>query len=122
MEDAGSYTNPDNLSRKIVDVAAGESHTLLLTGDGNVYTWGKGMFGRLGLGSQKDELSPIKLNFQNPNGTLGVDSVKIVGIAAGAYHSLALAGAYKWGIPSLNSGPCILQCLYQLSYAHSDIG
>ncbi|GAU14237.1 hypothetical protein TSUD_307970 [Trifolium subterraneum] len=91
MEDAGSYSNPDNLSRKIVDIAAGESHTLLLTGDGNMYTWGKGMFGRLGLGSQKDELYPVKLNFENPNGT--GDSVKIVGIAAGAYHSLALAGS-----------------------------
>lgn len=33
MEDAGVYRNPDNLSQKIVDVAAGESHTLLLTGN-----------------------------------------------------------------------------------------
>lgn len=33
MEDAGSYPNPDNPSHKIVDVAAGESHTLLLTGN-----------------------------------------------------------------------------------------
>jgi len=49
------------------------------------------MFGRLGNGSQKDELSPKKLNFGNPNGTQ--DSVKIVGIAAGSYHSLALAGS-----------------------------
>jgi len=49
------------------------------------------MFGRLGNGSQKDELFPKKLNFRNPDGTQ--DSVKIVGIAAGSYHSLALAGS-----------------------------
>ncbi|RHN70873.1 putative regulator of chromosome condensation 1/beta-lactamase-inhibitor protein II [Medicago truncatula] len=98
MEDAGSYPNPDNPSHKIVDVAAGESHTLLLTEDGSVYCWGRGMFGRLGNGSQKDELFPKKLNFGNPNGTQ--DSVKIVGIAAGSYHTLALAedgSVWCWG-------------------------
>ncbi|XP_027190891.1 ultraviolet-B receptor UVR8 isoform X2 [Cicer arietinum] len=97
MEDAGVYRNPDNLSQKIVDVAAGESHTLLLT-DGSVYSWGKGMFGRLGLGSQKDEPFPVKVNFRNPSETR--DSVQILGIAAGAYHSLALAedgSVWCWG-------------------------
>jgi len=50
------------------------------------------MFGRIGNGSEKDELFPVQLNFgnANPNGTQ--DNVKIVGIAAGAYHSLALSG------------------------------
>lgn len=50
------------------------------------------MFGRLGTGAEKDELLPVQLNFgyPNPNGTEG--TFKIVGIAAGAYHSLALAG------------------------------
>lgn len=32
MEDAGNFLNPRNLSRKVVAVAAGEAHTLLLTG------------------------------------------------------------------------------------------
>lgn len=56
-----------------------------------MYSWGRGMFGRLGLGSQKDEFFPVKVNFENPSGS--GDCVKIVGIAAGAYHSLALAGS-----------------------------
>lgn len=59
----------------------------MIVGDGSVYSWGRGMFGRLGHGSQKDELFPVQVKFENPNQT-----VKIVGIAAGAYHSLALAG------------------------------
>ncbi|XP_050880850.1 ultraviolet-B receptor UVR8 isoform X2 [Lathyrus oleraceus] len=98
MQDTGSSRNSDNPSRKVVDVAAGESHTLLLTGDGSVYSWGRGMFGRLGLGSQKDEFFPVKVNFENPSGS--GDCVKIVGIAAGAYHSLALAedgSVWCWG-------------------------
>lgn len=63
-------------------------------GDGSVYSWGRGMFGRIGSGSEKDELFPVQLKFgnANPNGTQ--DTVKIVGIAAGAYHSLALAGSH----------------------------
>lgn len=88
------------LSSKVVDVAAGEAHTLLLTVDGSVYCWGKGMFGRLGTGSEKDELLPVKLNFGNPNPNGTHDAVKIVGIAAGAYHSLALAedgAVWCWG-------------------------
>lgn len=62
-------------------------------GDGSVYSWGRGMFGRLGLGSEKDELFPVQVKVGNPDGTR--DTVKIVGIASGAYHSLALAGCVK---------------------------
>lgn len=56
-------------------------------GDGRVYSWGRGTLGRLGLGSEKDELFPAQVKFRSSG-----DSVRIVGIAAGAYHSLALAG------------------------------
>ncbi|XP_058785195.1 ultraviolet-B receptor UVR8-like [Vicia villosa] len=98
MEATETSRNSHNPSRKVVDIAAGESHTLLLSGDGSVYSWGRGMFGRLGLGSQNDELFPVKIKFENPSGSS--DCVKIVGIAAGAYHSLALAedgSVWCWG-------------------------
>ncbi|XP_014498590.1 ultraviolet-B receptor UVR8 isoform X1 [Vigna radiata var. radiata] len=100
MEDAGKPLKSGNPSRKVVDLAAGEAHNLVLTGDGSVYSWGRGMFGRIGSGSEKDELFPVQLKFgnANPNGTQ--DTVKIVGIAAGAYHSLALAedgAVWSWG-------------------------
>ncbi|WVZ18901.1 hypothetical protein V8G54_006223 [Vigna mungo] len=102
MEDAGKPLKSGKPSRKVVDLAAGEAHNLVLTGDGSVYSWGRGMFGRIGSGSEKDELFPVQLKFgnANPNGTQ--DTVKIVGIAAGAYHSLALAG-----IPPSNSSVCV---------------
>lgn len=114
-----------NLSRKVVAVAAGEAHTLALTGalnhlhfvcclftfslqpnralhtwvvlwlaiagDGCVYSWGRGMFGRLGTGSEADELFPVRVNFDSP-GRSKEERLKFVGVAAGAYHSLALAG------------------------------
>ena len=58
-------------------------------GDGSVYSWGRGTFGRLGTGSEHDRLFPIKVGFGS-----GADRVKIVGVAAGAYHSLALSGKF----------------------------
>ncbi|XP_054788733.1 uncharacterized protein LOC129294410 isoform X2 [Prosopis cineraria] len=70
----------------------------LIVGDGCVYSWGRGILGRLGRGSEEDELFPVQVKFENPN-TSG-DTNKIVGIAAGAYHSLALAddgSVWCWG-------------------------
>ncbi|CAH9076617.1 unnamed protein product [Cuscuta europaea] len=81
------------LSHKITEVAAGEAHTLALTADGSVYSWGRGMFGRLGTGSELDQMFPVRVEF-------GSTAVKIVAIAAGAYHSLALAddgSIWGWG-------------------------
>ena len=48
------------------------------------------MLGRLGRDSEQDELFPVQVKFE--------DSVKIVGIAAGAYHSLALAGCRTFNL------------------------
>ncbi|CAH9064759.1 unnamed protein product, partial [Cuscuta epithymum] len=81
------------LSHKITEVAAGEAHTLALTADGSVYSWGRGFFGRLGTGSELDQMFPVRVEF-------GSTAVKIVAIAAGAYHSLALAddgSIWGWG-------------------------
>lgn len=57
-----------------------------------MYSWGRGMFGRLGTGSEADEVSPVRINFELPENSKGSNRLKIVGISAGAYHSLALAG------------------------------
>lgn len=65
---------------------------MLKTGDGSVYSWGRGMFGRLGTGCEADELIPTRVKFELDKNGGEIDKVKIVGIAAGSYHSLALAG------------------------------
>lgn len=52
-------------------------------GDGSVYSWGRGTFGRLGNASEIDQRFPVKINL----------NLKIVSISAGAYHTLALAGS-----------------------------
>lgn len=84
----------NNMAHKVIAVATGEAHTLALSGDGNVYSWGRGTFGRLGCGSESDQLLPTRIRFFQEN------KLRIVGIAAGAYHSLALAddgSVWGWG-------------------------
>lgn len=65
-----------------------------------MYSWGRGTFGRLGTGKDGDELFPVpialgdassmKERSSSENGQMG--RPKFVGIATGAYHSLALEG------------------------------
>lgn len=42
----------------IVEISSGSFHVVVLTSKGNVYTWGRGENGQLGLGDTKDRSSP----------------------------------------------------------------
>lgn len=80
----------------MIAIAAGEAHTVAVTGDGSVYSWGRGTFGRLGTGSEDDEVVPLRIKF----GSEDDNKVKIVGISAGSYHTHALAddgSVWSWG-------------------------
>ncbi|CAH0559020.1 unnamed protein product [Brassicogethes aeneus] len=43
---------------EIVDVACGGAHSAAITSSGQLYTWGKGRYGRLGHGDSEDQLKP----------------------------------------------------------------
>ncbi|GBG62223.1 hypothetical protein CBR_g29831 [Chara braunii] len=113
----------------IVDIEAGEAHTMVLTASGHVFAWGRGMFGRLGLGADADKSIPTAVQLIASSrddmdlAVTGTDSheevgqlsttrirdtstaesltqQKVLGIAAGAYHSLALTedgSVWSWG-------------------------
>ena len=67
-----------------VSVAAGANHTLAIDADGQLWTWGLGLLGRLGQGSgildQLPQSSPSKVG----------DETNWTEVAAGGAHSLAL--------------------------------
>ena len=42
-------------------VSCGEAHVIALTKSGEVYTWGCGEFGRLGIGNEDDYATPQKV-------------------------------------------------------------
>jgi alpha-tubulin suppressor-like RCC1 family protein len=73
-------------------VAAGSSHSLALSTDGQVYAWGSGLLGQLGDGSNADSLTPAPIHA--PAG------LTFTAVAAGGDHSLALTSTgavYAWG-------------------------
>lgn len=50
----------------IIDVHCGESHSVALTREGEVYAWGGGSMGQLGLGDSLRQSLPIKVsNLEN---------------------------------------------------------
>lgn len=75
----------------VVDVAAGTLHTLAVTADGALWSWGANFYGQLGHGN----LTPLAV----PTRVESLSGVTAVG--AGASHSLAIAGAagqvWTWG-------------------------
>ncbi|CAM8955557.1 unnamed protein product [Rhodiola kirilowii] len=98
-DDFEASISSHNSARKVIQIVAGEAHTLALTGDGRVFAWGRGTFGRLGTRKESDELVPVQVEFGFAPNSEG-KKVKLVGIAAGAYHSLALAddgSVWCWG-------------------------
>jgi hypothetical protein len=78
-------------------------HTVGLHADGPIYTWGSNNYGQLGDGATTDRYIPVKVLKGEYSGTtyLGDNpSNKIVAVALGYYHSIALAAdgtVYTWG-------------------------
>ena len=74
----------------VIAIAAGDTHSLALRGDGTVWAWGDNGNGAIGDGTDTQRLTPVQ--------TQGLSNV--VAIAAGDYHSLALRNdgtVWAWG-------------------------
>lgn len=70
-----------DLPGEVIQIAAGERFSLILTKDGAVYSFGSGQYGALGLGDTFSRDRPARIN--------GLPPIKA--IAAGNGHSLALS-------------------------------
>lgn len=78
----------------IIAIAAGAYHSLALDSAGNVWAWGTNANGQLGISSFDERRNvPVKLVYFPPN-------TRIIAIAAGGLHSLALdsgGNVWAWG-------------------------
>ena len=78
--------------RRVVTVSAGGAYSLALTADGAVWSWGYGVWGRLGHGDQQQQQLPKKIE--------GFAGQRVVAVSAGEYHSLAITAdgaVFTWG-------------------------
>jgi len=78
--------------QRIVAVSAGGDHSLALTADGSIWSWGYGSSGRLGHGDSQHQLLPKKIEV--------LAERRVVTVSAGAHHSLALTAdgaVWSWG-------------------------
>jgi len=93
----------DKPTNKIIAVALGFEHSIALAADGTVYTWGDNTWGKLGDGTTADKLTPVKVLKGEYNGAIYLGDKptnKIIAVALGGQHSIALAAdgtVYTWG-------------------------
>ncbi|XP_010930686.3 ultraviolet-B receptor UVR8 isoform X4 [Elaeis guineensis] len=66
-------------------VAAGAEHTAAVTEDGELYGWGWGRYGNLGLGDRNDRLVPEKVS--------AIEEQKMVLVACGWRHTIAASAS-----------------------------
>jgi len=74
----------------IVMAAGGGFHSVVASAAGDVFTWGWGLYGRLGHNDGQDRLAPARLGREQFGGG------KIVFVAAGVSHTVALQGGVLW--------------------------
>ena len=78
--------------QRVVAVSAGSSHSLAITTDGALWSWGGAGDGKLGHGDQQRQLLPKKIE--------AFAGQRVVAVSAGAHHSLAITadgGVWSWG-------------------------
>ncbi|XP_076422981.1 putative E3 ubiquitin-protein ligase HERC6 isoform X2 [Peromyscus maniculatus bairdii] len=78
---------------KIIQVSCGHYHSLALSEDGQVFSWGKNSQGQLGLGKNfQSQASPQKVKC--------LEGIPLAQVAAGGHHSFALSltgTSFGWG-------------------------
>ncbi len=82
-------------NKSVVAVAAGSYHSLALCSDGTVVSWGFNEEGELGNGSFVSSVPPVSVNT-----TGALAGKRVIQIAAGQYHSMALCSdntLVAWG-------------------------
>ncbi|MBN2504664.1 MAG: InlB B-repeat-containing protein, partial [Bacilli bacterium] len=86
---------PLNTGEKVVVVGAGSLHTVVLTSEGRIFTWGNNDYGQLG----NDQTSWITINDITARFDLGSEE-RVIKLSVGDYHSGVITSAgrvFVWG-------------------------
>lgn len=83
--------------RTVVAIAAGQTHSLALTNDGRLFTWGENRHGQLVIGTADYGAHPTPLEIPT-NGALSGETVVAIGAGLGFSQALTSEGrCYLWG-------------------------
>lgn len=86
---------------KIKMCALGQHHSVMLTEDGHVYSWGRGEYGQLGHGKKENVSEPKRVEFFQ---ALHKQGNPVVQVACGGHHTLATmknGDVYSWGFGTM---------------------
>lgn len=80
------------LGEHVIDMSCGDKHSAVLTSGGDVFTWGDGSLGQLGLGDFRRQHTPHRV--------MELQGKMILQISCGAYHTACIdkdEQVYTWG-------------------------
>ncbi|MCL2824407.1 MAG: hypothetical protein FWD57_10470, partial [Polyangiaceae bacterium] len=92
-----------NMQCTMMTVNGGEQHVLAMNNAGELWVWGRGVYGQLGLGDYADKSTPTRM----PDTSV---PLPVVAVSAGAESSIALAG------PTASGGPWVYNWGYDYWY------
>ena len=79
---------------RIICLSTGAHHSLILSSDCRVFSFGSGQFGKLGHGSKSNEYSPREIDFFNiSDDECSIMHQPVVRVSCGLHHSVLLTGA-----------------------------
>uniref|UniRef100_A0A3Q3VWY8 E3 ubiquitin-protein ligase HERC2 n=1 Tax=Mola mola TaxID=94237 RepID=A0A3Q3VWY8_MOLML len=86
--------NGKQAGKHVVQIACGSTYSAAITADGELYTWGRGNYGRLGHGSSEDQTTPMLVT--------ALKGLKVVDVACGSGDAQTLAvtengQVWSWG-------------------------
>ncbi|XP_070804586.1 probable E3 ubiquitin-protein ligase HERC6 [Pituophis catenifer annectens] len=79
-------------AQTIISISCGKEHSLAISSQGKVFSWGAGGFEQLGTGRLKDSSTPTKI--------YSLSMYNVIQVACGHYHSIALTKdgrLFSWG-------------------------
>lgn len=82
------------LDKRLKQVCAGKHHSLAITEDGQLFSWGYGRWGRLGQGNEVDQPEPGLIS------ALWQAKIYVKQVASGEHHTIAVSSegdVYTWG-------------------------
>ncbi|XP_056409955.1 secretion-regulating guanine nucleotide exchange factor isoform X2 [Hyla sarda] len=98
-----------NVTEKIVDIAAGLRHSLAVTENGQTLQWGSGLASHARRFCQGKTILAF-YTAQQPCPVPGLENVKVKQVAAGSYHSVALSAAGELHVWGSNKHGQLLHC------------